>query len=97
MSIVLVAFPSAPKVRPEVVEREKKFEEHIERRALGKIYIFPINLEMYVTILGYCFLEILKEEPGVEASRILQILNDEEIPDTPPGSVLGSKSIDFLK
>lgn len=36
-------------------------------------------------------LEILNDDPHVEASRILQILNDEEIPDQPPQSVLGSK------
>jgi hypothetical protein len=35
--------------------------------------------------------EILKDEPNAEASRILQLLNEEEIPDLPPKSTLGSK------
>lgn len=69
MSIVLIAFPAAPKPKLEAIEREKKFEEHIKRRTL----------------------EILKEEEGAEASRILQLLSEEQIPDTPIGSVLGSK------
>lgn len=69
MSIVLIAFPAAPKPIPEVVEREQKFEEYIQRRTL----------------------EILKDEPNAEASRILQLLNEEEIPDLPPKSTLGSK------
>nr|CAG4641591.1 EOG090X03VW [Eurycercus lamellatus] len=36
-------------------------------------------------------LEILESEPTAEASRVLQILNEEEIPDIPTGSFLGSK------
>jgi len=35
MSIVLVAFPGAPKPQPEAVEREKRIEEYIERRTRG--------------------------------------------------------------
>jgi hypothetical protein len=42
MSIVLVAFPAAPKPIPEVVEREQKFEDYIQRRTFGKTlnYLF---------------------------------------------------------
>nr|CAG4650870.1 EOG090X03VW [Simocephalus serrulatus]SVE94159.1 EOG090X03VW [Simocephalus serrulatus] len=36
-------------------------------------------------------LEILQDDPNVEVSRVLQILNDEVIPDQPALSVLGSK------
>jgi hypothetical protein len=36
MSIVLITFPAAPKPVPEDMEREKKFEEHIEKRTIGK-------------------------------------------------------------
>jgi len=36
MSIVLITFPAAPKPNKEDMEREKKFEEHIEKRTLGK-------------------------------------------------------------
>jgi Protein serine/threonine phosphatase 2C, C-terminal domain. len=36
MSIVLVAFPGAPKPNKEAIEREKKLEEDIERRIVGK-------------------------------------------------------------
>lgn len=40
----------------------------------------------------YSFLkEILEDDPHVEASRVLQILNEEVIPDQPALSVLGSK------
>jgi len=69
MSIVLVAFPGAPKPQPEAVEREKRIEEYIERRTR----------------------EIVKDDPVVEASRVLQILNDEDIPDLPAGTGLGAK------
>lgn len=69
MSIVLITFPAAPKPVQEDMEREKKFEEHIEKRTI----------------------EILDDDPHAEASRILQILNDEDIPDQPQLSVLGSK------
>lgn len=69
MSIVLVAFPAAPKPLPEVVEREKRIEAHIERRTR----------------------EIMKGDPIVEASKVLQILNDETIPELPAGTGLGAK------
>jgi len=36
-------------------------------------------------------LEILESDSTVEASRVLQLLNEEDIPDLPPGSVLGAK------
>ena len=32
MSIVLITFPAAPKLNAESVEKEKKFEEFIEKR-----------------------------------------------------------------
>ena len=35
MSIVLIAFPAAPKPIAEVVEREQKFDDYIQRRTLG--------------------------------------------------------------
>ena len=35
MSIVLIAFPAAPKPNAEAVEREKKFEAYLQRRTLG--------------------------------------------------------------
>lgn len=37
MSIVLVAFPGAPKPNKEAIEREKKLEEDIERRIVGMV------------------------------------------------------------
>lgn len=36
-------------------------------------------------------LELLDRDPDVEASRIIQMLSEEEIPDTPPHSHLGAK------
>ena len=40
MSIVLIALPAAPKPKPEVVERESKFDEVIRRRTLGTSLLF---------------------------------------------------------
>lgn len=39
----------------------------------------------------YVVTEILESDSTVEASRVLQLLNEEDIPDLPPGSVLGAK------
>ena len=36
MSIVLITFPAAPTPDKDVVERETKFEEHIQKRTLGQ-------------------------------------------------------------
>lgn len=36
-------------------------------------------------------LEILESDSNVEASRVLQLLNEEDVPDLPPGSFLGAK------
>nr|SVE74103.1 EOG090X03VW [Daphnia barbata] len=69
MSIVLITFPAAPKPVKENMDREKKFEDFLQKRTL----------------------EILKDDPQAEASRILQILNEEDIADQPPLSALGSK------
>ena len=46
---------------------------------------------LFFILYNFLIAEILKDEPDAEASRVLQMLNEEEIPDTPPGSVLGSK------
>jgi len=35
--------------------------------------------------------EILESDSNVEASRVLQLLNEEDVPDLPPGSFLGAK------
>jgi hypothetical protein len=35
--------------------------------------------------------EILEHDPTVEACRVLQLLNEENIPDVPAGSMLGAK------
>lgn len=68
MSIVLIAFPAAPKPNAEAVEREKKFEAYLQRRTL----------------------EIMENDSNAEASRVLQVLNEEA--DLPPGSDhLGAK------
>ena len=89
MSIVLITFPAAPKPVKEDMEREKKFEEHIEKRTLGKSSQLFTDLNSFKSY--YFALEILNDDPHAEASRILQILNDEDIPDQPQLSVLGAK------
>jgi len=48
-------------------------------------------IELALNLLNYFALEIWNDDQHVEASRVLQILNDEDIPDQPPLSVLGSK------
>lgn len=94
MSIVLITFPAAPKPIKEVVENERKFEENIERRTLGWCCTcVKCSFYNYLTFDFWRLLikEILQDDPNVEVSRVLQILNDEVIPDQPALSVLGSK------
>ena len=92
MSIVLVAFSAAPKPIPEVVEREQKFEDYIQRRTFGMVHFWSIYILLSILFLQFMLIaEILKDEPNAEASQILRLLNDGEIPDLPPKSTLGSK------
>ena len=52
MSIVLITFPAAPKPVKEDMEREKKFEEHIEKRTLGSQHkFFYLNNKINILLL----------------------------------------------
>ena len=51
--------------------------------------------EMIPFILIRLFLmidaEIMAQDHSVEVSRVLQLISEEEIPELPPGSLLGAK------
>ena len=52
MSIVIIAFPNAPKVSPEALQREKKLDETLEKKVHGA---FLLNV-LYVV---HCFKTII--------------------------------------
>ena len=61
MSIIIIAFPAAPKVDPEAVRKDEELNKTIKQKVTGKIlvqYLCPINKFLEVLIQIIIFMEL---------------------------------------
>ena len=105
MSIIIIAFPAAPKVDPECKRKDEELNRLLEQKVTG-IYIFScifihhvlffirIPSSMISHIYVFSISDIVKEnENDIEFHAVFQRLSEEEIPDLPPGGGLYSKYV----
>ena len=103
MSIIIIAFPAAPKVDPECKRKDEELNRLLEQKVTG-IFCFSFSLMMgfhnlkavntNISQLNIVFslLDIVKENDNdIEFHAVFQRLSEEEIPDLPPGGGLYSK------
>ena len=106
MSIIIIAFPAAPKVDPEAKRKDEELNRLLEQKVTGKYFFItslyftsffiiskphsPKNIANYSVL--FFLLDIVKEnENDIEFHAVFQRLSEEEISDLPPGGGLYSK------
>ena len=100
MSIVIIAFPNAPKVSPEALQREKKLDETLEKKVHGSfLRLCSLFQNSYLSLSFLCFfvfvLEILNREEAPSKQIISYVMHmlsqEEEMDGLPPGGGLVAK------
>ena len=90
MSIIIIAFPGAPKVDPEAVRKEEELNKLIKQKVTGQLFsIFFLNL-LFLKIFN--FADIIKENgEDISFSAVFQKMVEEGFDDLPPGGGIQSK------
>ena len=103
MSIVIIAFPNAPKVSPEALQREKKLDETLEKKVHGTfllnvprfVHCFKPKIFLYHFVFVVVVLEILNREEAPSKQIISYVMHmlsqEEEMDGLPPGGGLVAK------
>ena len=102
MSIIIIAFPAAPKVDPEAKRKDEELNRLLEQKVTGNYVIgqeqlrfenrITISIKSIKTIATLNFLDVVKEnDDDIEFHAVFQRLSEEEISDLPPGGGLYSK------
>ena len=107
MSIIIIAFPAAPKVDPECKRKDEELNRLLEQKVTGiyislvifsyimlKYFLIRTTTSMISSSMHFSILDIVKEnENDIEFHAVFQRLSEEEIPDLPPGGGLYSKYV----
>ena len=102
MSIIIIAFPAAPKVDPEAKRKDEELNRLLEQKVTGNYVTdqgqlrfenrITISVKSIKTIATLNFLDVVKEnDDDIEFHAVFQRLSEEEISDLPPGGGLYSK------
>ena len=102
MSIIIIAFPAAPKVDPEAKRKDEELNRLLEQKVTGNYVTdqgklrfenrITISIKSIKTIATLNFLDVVKEnDDDIEFHAVFQRLSEEEISDLPPGGGLYSK------
>ena len=102
MSIIIIAFPAAPKVDPEARRKDEELNRLLEQKVTGNYVTdqgqlrfenrITISIKSIKTIATLNFLDVVKEnDDDIEFHAVFQRLSEEEISDLPPGGGLYSK------
>ena len=102
MSIIIIAFPAAPKVDPEAKRKDEELNRLLEQKVTGNYVTdqgqlrfenrITISTKSIKTIATLNFLDVVKEnDDDIEFHAVFQRLSEEEISDLPPGGGLYSK------
>ena len=102
MSIIIIAFPAAPKVDPEAKRKDEELNRKQEQKVTGNYVTdqgqlrfenrITISINSIKTIATLNFLDVVKEnDDDIEFHAVFQRLSEEEISDLPPGGGLYSK------
>ena len=93
MSIIIIAFPSAPTVDPEAKRKDEELDSLLRQKVEGDEV--PTFISKHITcklIRALQFADLVKEHDNdIEFQKIFQRLCDEEINDLPTGGELYSK------
>lgn len=97
MSLIIVAFPGAPKEDQKEIEKERICNEKIEKRVKGmKIVLLSSYFRVYFMIHFFVVVIIITElidrnSSRIEFSQLLHILAEENFENLPPGGGIHAK------
>ena len=89
MSIIIIAFPGAPKVDPEAVRKEEELNSLIKQKVTGSHFLFTWSHMLN----GSIFIADIIEESGTDISfsSVFQKMIEEGIEGLPPAGGIHSK------
>ena len=90
MSIIIIAFPGAPKVDPEAVRKEDELNKLIKQKVTGQLMPLVRQTLNFKTVVY--FADIIKEnDEDISFSAVFQQMVEEGFDDLPPGGGIQSK------
>ena len=106
MSIIIIAFPGAPKVDPEALRKEEELNKLIKQKVTGMLIFRDKDLDLAQRRVGnlfsrieninftYLFLDIITENgEDIGFSAVFQKMVEEGFEDLPPGGGIHSKYV----
>lgn len=96
MSLIIVAFPGAPKEDQKEIEKERICNEKIEKRVKGMKIFCCLLISKFLFYDSFFFLVLITElidrnSSRIEFSQLLHILAEENFENLPPGGGIHAK------
>ena len=92
MSIIIIAFPAAPKATSEAIKAENELNDLLKQKVTGQGKRDKVIVWKNVDLILYCPPDIVKEnENDVDMSSVFQRLSEDNIPGLLPGGGLFAK------
>lgn len=88
MSVILVAFPAAPKVDPKAREELETLKHNIQKRVNGEKKTEFVKSETYSEIIEQQERQHSDDRSGVDVDSVMRVLSNQESSDlkAPPGA-----------